>query len=383
MAGLYIHVPFCKKACHYCNFHFSTNLALKTEILSAINSELILRKKDISEKLDTIYLGGGTPSLMNQTEITNLFDCIYTNYNVSTAPEITMEANPDDLTKEKLLQLYDGPINRLSIGLQSFYEQDLIYMNRSHNATQAEQCVLDALNVGFENISVDLIYGSPTTSNTQWQSNVDRVIDFGLPHISCYALTVEPKTALDHFIKTGKMAAPVDEQISKQFELLMEACAEKGYEHYEISNFAKDGAYSQHNTSYWQNKEYLGIGPGAHSYNGKRRLWNIANNPAYLKAIMNWRENADFNPEGHLYDYENLSIHDKYNEYVMTGFRTIWGVSLKHIEDKFSPAIKDYFIKSIKNRLLSGEVVENNGVYTLNKSGKLQADGIAAELFMV
>ena len=383
MAGLYIHIPFCKKACHYCNFHFSTNLTLKSEILSAINSELRLRKKDISEKFDTIYLGGGTPSLMNETEITKLFDCINENYNVSANPEITIEANPDDLTKEKLIQLYNSPINRLSIGLQSFYDEDLEYMNRSHDAQQAEQSILDALHVGFENISVDLIYGSPTTPDEHWQRNVDRVIDFGLPHISCYALTVEPKTALDHFIKSGKMNAPADERVSKQFELLMEACAENGYEHYEISNFAKDKAYSQHNTSYWQNKEYLGVGPGAHSYDGERRLWNIANNPAYLKAMNKWQENPGFNPEGHLYDFENLTINDRYNEYIMTGFRTIWGVSIKYIEENFSMELKNHFLQSVNNRLSSGEIVEDKGVYSLNRVGKLQADGISAELFKV
>ncbi len=383
MAGLYIHIPFCKQACHYCNFHFSTNLALKTEILSAINTELILRKNDISERVNTIYLGGGTPSLMNQKELQDLFDCLHANFDISASAEITIEANPDDLTKEKLLQLYDSPINRLSIGLQSFYEEDLKYMNRSHNANQAEHSLLDALVVGFENISVDLIYGSPTTSDEHWIKNVNRIMELALPHISCYALTIEPKTALDHFIKKGKMLAPDEERVSGQFEKLMDICSKNGYEHYEISNFAKDSAYSRHNTAYWQNKPYLGIGPGAHSYNGDKRLWNIANNPAYLKAMNKWRDEPDYNPEGNLYDYENLKEKDKYNEFVMTGLRTIWGVSLKEVELRFSPEYKKHFLGAIVTGISKGQVLENQGTYCLSKAGKLHADAIASGLFMI
>lgn len=384
MAGLYIHIPFCKQACHYCNFHFSTNLALKTQMLDAINAELVLRKNDISKPIDTIYLGGGTPSLMTAEEIEVLFECIKNNFEISSSPEITIEANPDDLTKEKLVQLYNGPINRLSIGLQSFYDVDLEYMNRSHNGKQAEQCLSDALAIGFENISIDLIYGSPTTTDEHWINNVNKIMDYGLPHISCYALTVEPKTALDHFIKSGKMSAPDDAQIRGQFFKLLDISAKHGYEHYEISNFAKPGGYSRHNTSYWQNKEYLGIGPAAHSYNGKIRTWNIANNPLYIKAIEQWKNDTDdFNPEGHLYDFEHLSEKDKYNEFIMTRLRTVWGISLSELTDRFDEKKKRYFLEQVEAYVQDGQIAENKGIYVLSRSGKLMADKISSGLFLI
>lgn len=383
MAGIYLHIPFCKKACHYCNFHFSTNLNLKEELVDALCLELTLRKQELNAPIETIYFGGGTPSLLNSSELKKIFDCIEKHYNLSSDPEISLEANPDDLTKEVLKNLYASPINRLSIGVQSFFEEDLKYMNRSHDAHQATACIENALNVGFDNLSIDLIYGSPSSDFDKWSKNLEKTFAYQIPHLSCYALTVEPETALDHFIKKGKVPKPNEKEAEEQFQYLIQEGKSNGFEQYEISNFARDKKYSRHNTSYWQGKKYLGIGPSAHSFDGEKRTWNISNNPKYLKAIANWKNDSKFNPEGHLFDLEKLSEADRFNEYIMTGLRTIWGIKEDRLKNDFSPKIFKHFQEIADQKIKLEQLILNEGVYTIPTKAKFMADGIASDLFYV
>lgn len=374
MSGLYLHIPFCKQACHYCNFHFSTSFQQKGVVLEAMQKEIAFRQNYLEgQTLKTIYFGGGTPSLLTRIDLEQLFKTIETYFDIAAEPEITLEANPDDLNEEKLKELADSPINRLSIGVQSFAEADLQFMNRAHTAKEASACIENALKVGFNNLTIDLIYGSPTTSDKQWERNMDILIHYGIPHISSYCLTVEPQTALDHFVKTGK-AKPVDEeQAARQFEMLMVTMEQAGYEHYEISNFAKPGWYAQHNSNYWLGASYLGIGPSAHSFNGESRQWNVANNVKYVKAISENRQKD-------VYEIEQLSVSQRYNEYVMTGLRTKWGCSLEKIQG-FGLQFTDHFLKEIQPFLAGGEAIKTNNHYVLSNKGKLLADRIAMELF--
>ena len=287
MAGIYIHIPFCKQACHYCDFHFSTSLNKKDELIKALVKELELRKDEFkTTTVETIYFGGGTPSLLSNDELDLIIDSVYKNYKVSEYPEITLEANPDDLSNERIIELSKSRVNRLSIGIQSFFESDLKLMNRAHNADEAKACLQEATKY-FDNISLDLIYGIPGASNSQWLSNIETALSFNVPHISSYALTVEPKTALASFIKKGVIDNVDDEQAHEQFHILKEKLEASGFIHYELSNFGKDGYFSKNNSAYWQGKSYLGIGPSAHSFNGKQRGWNVSNNSKYIKAIQN------------------------------------------------------------------------------------------------
>ncbi|MCF6280166.1 MAG: radical SAM family heme chaperone HemW [Flavobacteriaceae bacterium] len=373
MAGIYLHIPFCKQACFYCDFHFSTSLKRKSEMIKAIATELILRKNELPKTIETIYFGGGTPSLLTIDEIQFLIDTIQQNFTVIDNPEITLEANPDDLLENQIIQLSKSPINRLSIGIQSFFEDDLKSMNRAHTAAESVNC-LSVATRHFENITVDLVYGIPNMSVEKWKVNLQKVFDFGINHISSYALTVEPKTALDSFIKKGKYP-PLDEQLAAQhFDILVEETAKNGFRHYEISNFGKPNYFSKHNTSYWQGKPYLGVGPSAHSFNGKQRSWNVSNNAKYIKSIQQ---------EKLPNEVETLSINDRFNETIMTGLRTIWGVSLTQIEQDFGEKYKNHLLKSadkfIKQRLL---FIEENTIRTTHK-GKFLVDGIASELFTV
>ncbi len=341
-------------------------------MVSAILHELDLQKNYLQNtRIETIYLGGGTPSLLSADELGAIFQKIFELHHVIDHPEITLEANPDDLTAENLNILRDSPVNRLSIGIQSFSEADLKYMNRAHNAREAAQCIELALHAGFDNLTVDLIYGSPTTSDKQWQENMQRVFDYGINHLSCYNLTVEPGTALDHFVR-NKKSEPVDEeQSARQFEMLLKASAKAGYIHYEISNFAKEGWYSRHNSSYWKGKSYLGIGPSAHSFNGKSRQWNIAHNHKYIKAL-----GEGFVP----FEKEILGPKQQYNEYLLTGLRTIWGCDLKKIE-AFGAFYKAHFLQTV-DKYIQQELIQVNGeIYSLTVKGKFLADGIAMELF--
>ncbi|NRB54026.1 MAG: radical SAM family heme chaperone HemW [Saprospiraceae bacterium] len=373
MAGIYIHIPFCKQACHYCNFHFSTSLKQKEPLLQALLTEIEQQKGYLEgEELESIYLGGGTPSLLSAKELDLLFQQIQRFHKVVDGAEITLEANPDDLSREKLQALRKTPINRLSIGIQSFLEEDLRFMNRAHSAMEAEACIDLALEEGFTALTVDLIYGTPTLSHAQWEQNLQKVFEKPIQHLSCYCLTVEPQTALDHFVKTGK-AQPVDEeQAAHQFERLIEASKAAGFEQYEISNFARDGYYAVHNSNYWKGKKYLGIGPSAHSFNGKSRQWNIANNSKYIQALS----------AGELsFELEQLTVDQRYNEYVMTGLRTIWGCEISKIYE-LSPKHALHFKHKVQTFMQAKNMEEIDGNYRLTEAGRLLADHIAMELFV-
>lgn len=379
MAGIYIHIPFCKQACYYCNFHFSTSLKRKKELLNAIKKELLMQKNDLGEEIiETIYFGGGTPSLLSSEELKSIFEVIYSNYSVTSNAEITLEANPDDLTSEKILELSKLPINRLSIGIQSFFEDDLKFMNRAHTAEESKNCLKEALRY-FDNITIDLIYGVPTMTSQKWLENLNIAFDFGVPHISSYALTVEEKTALASFIKKGKVPA-IDENLAlDHFNILVTETEKHGFVQYEISNFGKPNYFSKHNTSYWFGEKYIGIGPSAHSYNGAERSWNVSNNAKYIKAIDESKLPQTI---------EVLSENDKFNEYIMTGLRTLWGVSLTRIENEFGETILERLKQRaghfIEKELLEIHKKENSEyVLTTTKKGKFLADGIASDLFII
>lgn len=373
MSSIYIHIPFCKQACHYCDFHFSTSLKKKDELVNALKTELSLRKVELTNTVECIYFGGGTPSLLSAEELNSLIETVYTNYNVSETPEITLEANPDDLTKDKIKELGKSKINRLSIGIQSFFEDDLKLMNRAHNAKEALQCI-EFSKTEFDNISIDLIYGIPGMTTQKWKENLNIALQLDIPHISSYALTVEPNTALKRFIEKG-VVAPVDDDLAKQhFDILVETLQQAGYSNYEFSNFGKQGYHSKNNTAYWTGKSYLGIGPSAHSYNGKQRSWNINNNPKYIKSIQ-----QGIIPN----EVETLSVTDRYNEYVMTGLRTIWGISLSKIEKEFGLNFKTYVLQQAKNFIEDHLLFLDGDTIVVTKKGKFLSDGIASELFML
>ncbi len=339
----------------------------------ALAKEIQLRKSEISEKVETIYFGGGTPSVLTNLEIEFLIQEVYSNFEVTQNPEITLEANPDDLSEERIIALSKTPINRLSIGIQSFFEEDLKLMNRAHNSEEAKKS-LEIATQYFDNISVDLIYGIPGLTNEMWIQNIETALSFGIPHISSYALTVEPKTALHKLIQTGKIAEPKDEVAQEHFDILVKTLANKGFVHYELSNFGKPNYFSQNNSSYWLGKKYLGIGPSAHSFDGKSRSWNIANNSSYLKNILEDRLPSEV---------ENLSIQDRYNEYVMTGLRTIWGVSLERIENEFGLEYLNYLLKQADKFLVDELLSVSDGILTATAKGKFLVDGIASDLFLV
>ncbi len=341
-------------------------------MVAALIQEIILQKEYLgSNPLETIYLGGGTPSLLNETDLGLLFETIHKYHQVRDAAEITLEANPDDLSIEKLQQLKNSPINRLSIGIQSFFEEDLQWMNRVHTAEEAKRCIQEAQSLGFSNLTIDLIYGTPTTSNAMWLQNIQTTIDLQIPHISCYALTVEPKTALDHFVKKGQKKNIDEQQAAEQFELLMTQLAAAGYEHYEISNFAKPNLHARHNSNYWLGKSYLGIGPSAHSYNGDSRQWNIANNQKYIQSL----------DQGTIpFEKEHLSITTQYNEYVLTTLRTKWGSQLSRI-DKWGTRYRQHFSTAILPFCKDGLVIQEKDTFRLSPKGKLLADRISMELF--
>ena len=372
--GLYIHIPFCKQACNYCDFHFSTSIKKKDEMVLALANEMKIRKLEFENQVITsIYFGGGTPSQLSVDDINYLFSIIYDNFIVSENIEITLEANPDDLSENYLIALSETKINRLSIGIQSFFEDDLKMMNRAHNAQEAKKC-LEIATQYFDNISLDLIYGIPGMSNEKWTENVKTALSFGINHISSYALTVEPKTALSKLIKSGKIENPKDEVAQNHFGILVKMLTDNGFIHYELSNFGKPYYFSRNNSSYWKGKSYMGIGPSAHSFNGISRSWNIANNAIYLKSINN---NELPN------EIELLTQKDVYNEYIMTGLRTIWGISLDKIVSDFGQENLDYLMKH-SQKFLDEKLlfIENNVLKTTSK-GKFLTDGIASDLFLL
>jgi oxygen-independent coproporphyrinogen-3 oxidase len=374
MSGIYIHIPFCKQACHYCDFHFSTSIKKKEGMVLALAKEIEMRKSEsANEKVETIYFGGGTPSVLTSEEINFLIEQVYCNYKVAENPEITLEANPDDLSEERIIELSKSKINRLSIGIQSFFEDDLQLMNRAHNSAEAKKCLEVAMHY-FDNISLDLIYGIPGMSNQKWKQNIETALRFGIPHISSYALTVEPKTALKKMIQTGKIAAPKDEVAQEHFSILVETLEANDFIHYELSNFGKEDYFSKNNSAYWLGKKYIGIGPSAHSYNGISRSWNISNNSIYLKSIQ-----EDKLPN----EIEILSISDRYNEYIMTGLRTIWGVSLGRIETEFGEVYLNYLHKQTQKFLNDELLFIENDILKPTKKGKFLTDGIASDLFIL
>ncbi|WP_339836661.1 radical SAM family heme chaperone HemW [uncultured Flavobacterium sp.] len=374
MSGIYIHIPFCKQACHYCDFHFSTSLKKKDEMITALAKEIELRKNEFqNEVVETIYFGGGTPSILSIEDIKFLIDEVYKNYKVVENPEITVEANPDDLIEERIVELSKNRVNRLSIGIQSFFEDDLQMMNRAHNSNEASNCLKIATKY-FDNISLDLIYGIPGMSNEKWKQNIEKALSYNIPHISSYALTVEPKTALETFIKKGIIKEPNDEVAQEHFHILVETLQENGFIHYELSNFGKENYFSKNNSSYWLGKKYIGIGPSAHSFNGTSRSWNIANNTLYIKSIQ----------ENKLpLTSEKLTKEDSYNEYIMTGLRTIWGVSLERIESEFGQEFLNYLNTQCQRFINDGLLEIENNILKTTKKGKFLCDGIASDLFML
>ena len=378
MSGIYIHIPFCKQACHYCDFHFSTSMKKKDEMVLALAKEIQMRKSEFEDDpefsgVETIYFGGGTPSRLQIADLRLQMDSIYKNYKVAENPEITVEANPDDLSEEYLIALSEIGINRLSIGIQSFFEDDLQMMNRAHNSAEAKKC-LEMATQYFDNISLDLIYGIPGMSNEKWKQNIETALSFGIPHISSYALTVEPKTALNKLIQTGKIAKPKDEVAQEHFEILVEILEANEFIHYELSNFGKSTYFSKNNSAYWLGKRYIGIGPSAHSYNGSSRSWNVSNNSVYLKSIHENKLPCEA---------EILSKTDRYNEYIMTGLRTIWGVSLYKIDLEFGKEYLNYLEKQVQKFIENGLVsIENHTLKTTSK-GKFLTDGIASDLFYI
>ncbi|MBS1758597.1 MAG: radical SAM family heme chaperone HemW [Bacteroidetes bacterium] len=371
MAGIYLHIPFCKQACHYCNFHFSTSLRYKKELVAALAKEISLQKEYFNnEVLETIYFGGGTPSLLDQEDIDKLLNHLHINFSIGKNAEVTLEANPDDIHSQRLSDWKQSGINRLSIGVQSFFEEDLKWMNRAHSSAQAVSSLKDATKY-FDNITADLIYGIPGLTNERWKQNVDRMIGLQIPHLSCYALTIEPKTPLDKLIRQHKKEKTDSDIQAEQFLLLMQWLEKAGYEHYEISNFAKPGFRSRHNSSYWQGKKYLGIGPAAHSYNGSCRHWNIANNAQYIKSI-----NEGIIPS----EKEELTTTQQLNEYIMTSLRTIEGINLEFLHNKFAVTQKE-FLKKVEKQIDTGLIRQHLDFLILTSEGKLLADGVAADLF--
>ena len=374
MSGIYIHIPFCKKACHYCDFHFSTSFKHKDQMIISLKNEILIRNRELKDKkIESIYFGGGTPSVLSTLEINSLIQTVFDNYIINDSVEITLEANPDDLSHEKILELSKTRVNRLSIGVQSFFQKDLTLMNRSHSSNQAIDCIKSASKY-FDNISVDLIYGIPGLDNSRWKENIEILISNNIPHISAYALTVEPKTALKKYIDNGIIAPIDDSQSREQFYILLDILENHNYENYELSNFAKNKLYSVNNSAYWTRKNYIGIGPSAHSFNGNDRLWNIKNNVKYIESINN-----NILPNSK----EVLSLIDKFNETVMFGLRTSRGISFVDIENDFGSIYKNQLIKNsqthINNEFL---IIKNNYLY-ITRKGKFLSDGIASDLFML
>jgi oxygen-independent coproporphyrinogen III oxidase len=374
LAGLYIHIPFCKKACHYCNFHFSTNQKHKYEFLQALCKELQQRATELKNTtVSSIYFGGGTPSLLTSEDLNLIFKTIETYYKIAPSAEITLEANPDDLKNSKIKMLSETQINRLSIGVQSFFEEDLQLMNRAHNANEAVESLKIARQY-FDNISIDLMYGMPQMSVERWRENLKVALGLGIKHMSCYALTVEPKTALEHFIKTSKHPPMNDALAASHFQVLIEDTQKAGLTHYEVCSFGTPEYFSQHNTSYWLGKPYLGVGPSAHSFDGKKRSWNVSNNTTYIKTLA--KNQLPLTEE-------ILTPENRFNEYLMTGLRTMWGVSLRNIDKNYGSEFKTQLLENAQKHLNSKMLILENDVLKTTNKGKFLCDGIASDLFIL
>ena len=372
MSGIYIHIPFCKQACSYCDFHFSTTFTkYRIELIDAICQEIDQEKSYLSgEEVDTIYFGGGTPSLLNSIEIDQILNSIRNNFTLTNRPEITLEANPDDINTENLENWKRSGINRLSIGLQSFDQADLDWMNRAHTAEESYFAVELALEYGF-NLTIDLIYGLPKSSLNKLEKNLEKAVELGPDHISAYCLTVEQNTALQRWVEKGKVQPANEDEQADQFSFLVNYLSEKGYHQYEISNFAKEDAFSRHNSNYWRGVHYLGVGPSAHSFNGNSRRWNVSNNKEYIALV---KEQVSH------FETENLSKEDQFNEYLMTGLRTIWGVDLRKLKHLKTPDTA--FFDQLSEFESQGLIEQNEDLIRLTPNGKLRADGIASALFI-
>ena len=375
MSGIYIHIPFCKQACHYCDFHFSTSLQNKGLLVNSILSEIDLRLNYLpNKKIESIYFGGGTPSLLSEKETFLILEKIYKLYNVSKDAEITLECNPDDLSDEKLKELKRLEVNRLSIGLQSFDEEELIWMNRAHTAKESESSVKRAQDRGFENITIDLIYGSKFSNLPNWKKTLDKAIALDVKHISSYNLTIEEKTKLGHDFKFKKEVAIDDEKSSELFLEMINRLEKNNFIHYEISNFGKEGFFSLHNSNYWKGEHYLGLGPSAHSFDGTSRQWNVSNNTIYIKRISEKNESY--------FEKEILTEKERFNEYILTSLRTIWGIDLNYLSANFNTEFVKHYLIQIEKYIKQETVVINDTTYTLTEKGKLFADKIASELFI-
>lgn len=373
MSGIYIHIPFCKQACSYCDFYFTTHLLNKNDFLNALHKEIEYRKNYVNgQTIETIYFGGGTPSQLSTSELHSIIVKIKDSFNLVNQPEITVESNPDNLTENYLLALKEIGVNRLSIGIQSFFDEDLELMNRAHKSEEAIGCVHTAREIGFNNISIDLIYGLPNSNLAKWQKNIKTAISLNPQHISAYNLTIEEGTPMAYSVAKNRVTLPSDEEIVAQHNLLVESLAKAGFEHYETSNFAKVGCRSKHNSSYWKGSHYLGLGPSAHSYNGTSRSWNIASTKKYVEAINN---GEDFS------ETETLTEKDKINEFIMTGLRTIEGINLNHFEKNFGPAQLKGLIAASQNHIKKGFLEHSSNRLYITLSGKVLLDGITADLF--
>lgn len=372
MAGIYLHIPFCKQACHYCDFHFSTRLEAKSKMLQAISKEIVLQKEFLKgEPVTSIYFGGGTPSLLEGSEVAAFLALIRENFQLEDDIEVTLEANPDDLSPDKLKNFYQAGINRLSIGIQSFHDPHLRFMNRAHNSSEALSCLSDARKVGFKDFSIDLIYGIPSESHHIWKEDIRQALQLGVNHISAYCLTIEPGTVFGNWLGKKKMK-PIDEEFAaQQFEILYSALTKKGFEQYEISNFCLPGHYSRHNSSYWRQQMYLGAGPSAHSYDGHNRQFNVSNNQRYIRSIEQGLIPCT---------RENLTPTQKVNEYLLTSIRTRWGCSLGKLE-RMLPGWGDLFKEVLTSLITSGHLKAENDTIFLSEKGKLMADEITLKLF--
>jgi oxygen-independent coproporphyrinogen III oxidase len=375
MAGIYVHIPFCKQACHYCDFHFSTNQSYRHALVNALIKETVIQKDYLRQQsIDTLYFGGGTPSILSHEELTSLFQALHQNFPINPTCEVTVEANPDDLTKEKIATLKELGVNRLSIGIQTFQDELLHFLNRAHQAATASSCVKLARSAGFNNISIDLIYAIPGQTELMWQQDIDQALALNPEHISCYSLTIEPKTVFGKWSVTGKLK-PIDDDISAHYlEILVNRLASAGYEHYEVSNFSKPGWESRHNSSYWKQMPYLGIGPSAHSYNGLSRQYNVANNHLYLKSLE----------KGEVpFEREVLKREDLINEYILTRLRTHWGCDTAYLKKQYNYDLLVDRHPYVSRLVHSSLAFINDSTLHLTPKGKLLADKIASDLFVV
>ena len=391
MSGIYLHIPFCKSKCAYCNFFSLASEKRIDEYVAALKKEIVARNQYLgNETVNTVYFGGGTPSLLKINHIEEILDILHKNFNIMSNPEITLEVNPDTIDKEKMKSLKSLGINRISVGIQSFHDDDLKYLSRKHDSHHALQVIEDLKSVDFDKITLDLIYGIPTLTEEKWNKNLDIFFSTGISHLSAYALTVEPKTILGQKIEKGELQDVNEDAIIRHYEILIERTKEHGFEHYEISNFAKEGCRSQHNSIYWQDVKYLGLGASAHSYDGKSRQWNVANLTKYIQLInvaesqsQKVAESESRRDAESYYEKEILTVDDKYNEYVMTGLRTSWGCDINKITSDYGISYRDHFLKNVKKYLDSGIMLKHNNTFVLTDKGMLLADGIATELFIL